>query len=372
MRLSNFEQSYYGSILCGLAYVLYIYRQTIQASSHDLTIIFIAAMFLTIAIAINLNYVYIEIVKNWRNIFLCTLSILMSCILFHDLSASLVIISKCLLLLFVGLIAIKSNGQTLIVMADFGALFLIAMGVFILSGSIEASLINNEVWVKNNFGFKNPNIGPYFALSSLFIYFITGKRGRFASLVVLICLAYIFFSVYSRTYYIGILLLAIYMLIDFNKINLRKFIWTIILCIFSIVSMYLLLYLLIVTELILIQGWISYLDHILSARLTKIYEIKFFISEVGSIVKINPVDNIFYELIFIFGPYITYIWFKNFRNILPFNNLSNKDIVFYYGFLVFLLIGMFEGLFVKFSPMIVALVVLIFIKNNQNKTKIFS
>lgn len=367
MRLSNFEQNFYGSILCGLVYVLYIYRQTIEASTHDLTIIFIAAIFFTIAIIINLKYIYIEIIKNWCNIFLCTLSVLMSCFLFHDLSTSLLIISKCLLILFVGLIAIKSNGQTLILMADFGALFLFAMGVFILSGLIEANLISNHVWVKNNLGFKNPNIGPYFALSSLFIYFITGKRIRFACFAVLICFAYIF-SVYSRTYYIGALLLVIYMLIDYKQIKLRNFIRAIILCIFLILLIYLLLYLLIVTELISIEGWISSFDQILSGRLIKIYEMKFFISEVGSIVKINPIDNIFYELIIIFGPYITYIFFKNFISILSIYKVINKDVVFYYGFLVFVLIGMFEGLLVKFSPMVVALALFIFIKNNQNKT----
>ncbi len=372
MRLSNFEQSFYGSILCGIVYVLYIYRQTIEASSHNSTIIFITAIFLTIAIIINIKYIYIEIIKNWRDIFLCALSVLICCLLFHDLSTGLLIISKCLLILFVGLIAIKSNGQTLIIMADFGALFLFAMGVFILSGLIEANLISNDVWVKNNFGFKNPNIGPYFALSSLFIYFITGERLRFACFALLICFAYIFFSVHSRTYYIGALLLVIYMLIDFNQIKLRNFICAIILCIFLIVLIYLLLALLIFAELIFIDGWISSFDLIISARLTKIYEMKFFISEVGSIVKVNPLDNIFYELIINFGPYITYIFLKNFIKILSFYKLTNKDVVFYYGFSVFLLTGMFEGLFVKFSPMVVALVLFIFIKNNQNKTKIFS
>ncbi len=371
IKLVIFESIYCSSILCGLAYVLYICRQTIWAESYDFTIIFIAITLLSLAIALNLNFIYIEIIKIIRQFLLCALSILMSCVLFHDLSSSLGIISKCFLLFFTALIAIKSNGRALIIMADFGALFLFAIGLFVLGGLIEFDLITNEVWVKNNLGFKNPNIGPYFALSSLFIYFISGKKVRFICFTILVCLAYIYFSAFSRTYYVGILLLAFYMLVHYNKIWLHYFILVMTLFIFSVIIIYLTLILLIATKLIAIQGWIGFIDHMLSARLTKVYEINFFISEVGGIFKIDPLDNIFYELIFIFGPYIIYVFLQNFKNILLFYNLDKRQIVFSYSILVFIFLGMFDGIFVKFSPMVVAVLVLIFIKNYHNRNKFF-
>lgn len=352
-------------------YMLYMCKQTFVATDYNLTIIILMGISIGLVIVMNYNSLYSKIVDIKYDILLFIISMLLCSILFKDVIDAIIVISKCAVIFIIGVLTIKSGRHILIMMADLSSLFLVTMGLLVFSGVLETNLISNEVWVKNDLGFINPNIGPYFAASSLFIYFITGKKIRFNCFLILVFFAYAFFSIYSRTYNIGILLLFIYMVLSLNQGKYRFIINWFSSFILFFIMMYLILVSLIVVGLVNINGWIGFIDYIISARLTKIYDINFYISEEGSIFKLNPIDSIIYELIFIFGPYTTYIFFSKLIRLVKIFYFRSGDTINSYALLVFILMGVFEGLFAKFSPMTVAVAILIFINKDQIKSRIF-
>lgn len=364
-------RNYLTSFVCGLGYVLYIYKQTFSATPFGLTVTGGAAIFFGIALAINYEYIYSNMQIFWREIILLLFSILLSGVLFHESMFVLTIIAKAALIYLVAQVAVRNNGHALFVMADLSVLFLVLIGVLSEMGMIHTQVGDNGIWLKNYLGFTNPNIAPYFGFAALFVYFVMGAKIRFIGLAILMFLmGWYWLSVFSRTYYIGGVLLLVYVSLASNErwrthcFNVMR----LFVCIVTI--LYVAIALFVIFNFSTHLMWLSFLDNLLSARILKLSELNFIVADAGPLLLAQPFDNVYYELFFYFGPYGLYLWLKKCRSVLIESAPCESADVWSYGMYVIMLIGLFEGVFMKFSPMLVVIAMIFFSCSKEQRKNV--
>lgn len=313
-------------------------------------------------ILLNLDQL-MSVISRSKEVCVCLLlSMAISGILFAGYAATFVSIAKVALILLFMVVHYEKNNHFLLKLADVGVLTLVALGVATGAGVEEASMISNGVWEKYSLGFMNPNIGPYFAFASLYVYFVMKAETRFWLLFLLIITSSIMFSIYSRTFLMGSVLLAVYQLVKRSHVDLvkvvRLFAWIVFFA--SVASVAVAVFLVLGEGAV--NGVFGSIDAVSSARLFFMAKNPFVVSSSGPIIWMKAFDSIYYELVFILGPYVVFwllVWWRLVAEIDRIIRLYPAEI---YSILVFSLLGLFEGMIFKFSPMIVVVCSIVFVK----------
>jgi hypothetical protein len=344
--------------LSGIFYSAYIFKQSLLTDTAEVTT-FVAILAAFALIAINYEYLFAAAYEFKRILLQLVLSIILVGILFHQPIMIMAVILKVVFIIILTALDSRNNKRIMLVMADFGVLCLIIIGVGVALSFIPSQYITSTQWSKNNFGFVNPNVVSYFFFASLFVYFIQGKSTRFWLLLIVIFVLWQWFDVYSRTFIIGSILLSIYALVAHHEIIstalvkwVTKFVLLLSLIYLSICA------LMIFNVKDMWMEWTLALDGILSARLLFISFNDFYVSNSGPLLYIKPFDSIYYELLFVLGPYALYKWIQLFRTNF-FNSQSDRDMRMHaYALSVFALAGLFEGIFIKMSPILLIVVMI--------------
>lgn len=357
------------SVVVCFAYLLYIYRQTFNAEIHNEIVAFgFLAAFGVFTIG-NYSKISHSLKISRRIIILISLSFLISNIIFQEVNF---ILNQTAKIIIVGVLVsyvVNTDLRILRDMADSSVIFVAIIVAMSTLGYIKTGYAQNDMWVKNYAGFTNPNIGPYFIFSALSVYFITKSTVRFYFLAfVAFFIGWYALDIYSRTFYTVAILLIIY---NFVTINLTLLlIYTRILSIISLVLIPVYLVLLISS----MNGFINYefwseMDNLLSGRLTKSIAI-FAENASGPIIKVMPFDSIYYEAIVVLGPLAIYLmWgFYKYSFALCVSNKIPMDNSVFLGVLM-LLAGLVEGFILKFSPMLIALIIVIVSSEDNSRNE---
>jgi hypothetical protein len=345
-------------------YCLYIFRQTKLTNGYERSVELIIAIALISIIFLYFYHLKRSVFGFIKTNFQWFISIIIAGILFWDFKeTSIVLVKILLIMIFIDVLQKKDNIK--IKLADAGILCIVIFGMANILTGIDNNIFINENWKKNSYGFFNPNIGPYFAFASLYVYFILKSEIRFWLLSMLIIIAWAVLDFFSRAFLIGSALLILYKVISLFSVDLKKLIFinfgiVILSLIISIVVACLLF-----LELIQINGIFQKIDHLSSARLYFFSKNPFVATSSGPIFKIDTFDSIYYEIIFVLGPYAVYslcLWLKI--------ALTNDKIIDLYGpeiiaISIFLFIGLFEGMIFKFSPMIILVWEALFFKKTM-------
>ena len=340
--------------MCVILYIVYIFRQTYFAREYEIGIVF---SLITIAISIallNMQKLWQCILIEKEEFILILVSLVIAATLFSGIEHLIVTILKFALIFAFIVILVVKNNKILIIMADAGILCLISLGILNSLELIASKNFDNQIWIKNNLAFNNPNIGPFFAFSSLFVYFTKRENCKFWLLSALVISSWLILNFYSRTLLLGVSLLIAYKLIELFCLDVNKFtkffIWALLL---STIASFTL-------GVALIAGWVTSTNVIYqkintysSARLFLMSKNPFVVSSSGQIVTIDAFDSIYYELIFILGPYFIYRIITFWRRVVVNANLITPHCNKIYAVAVFFYLGLFEGLIFKFSPLII-------------------
>lgn len=349
--------------VCSAFYAVYIVKQTILAVAFGLAIELSLAFLFALILAANSKDFLIYVCKWWRYLIPFFLSTLLVAILFNELSSTAYMVCKLVLVLCLAIITKRIGGYLLLSLADIGVATVVMFAVLANIGWVpnNPSVFNGN-WVKNYIGFINPNIGPFFIFSSLFVYFLMEDKKRFWSCALLIFFSWKYLNVFSRTFIVGTMLLLIYNFLQFFPKKCHLWFRPINYLTLGSTICYLLISLLVILGFINIyDNFLAYLDKLLSARLTKMAEIPFLVSESGPIMKIYPIDSIYYELLFLLGPFAFFMWLKYYYDLVYDRNQKKISQIEIYALNIFLLIGLVEGLFAKFSSMLVTVIMIMFI-----------
>jgi hypothetical protein len=345
-------------ILCVSFYAIYIFRQTTLVDSFarivEQTLIALAVSI----VSLNLGQLKCAIIKSREKCIRLSLSMVIAGILFSEYGAMAISAGKVALILLFLVVVSHGNGKNILLkMADVGVLSLLILGAATCWDG--GGVFSNGVWTKNSLSFLNPNIGPYFAFASLYVYFVMRAEARFWFLFFLIILSSTMFNIYSRTFLMGSVLLMVYQLFNRSGVDLKKFIristWVVL---FTTVASIAVSVFLIVGEGA-VDGEFGLINTLSSARLFFMAKNPFVVSSSGPVIMIRAFDSIYYELIFILGPYVLlrlFIWWRS---------VAKKDKVDLYpmeiySILVFSFIGLFDGMIFKFSPMIIIVCSIVF------------
>jgi len=245
-------------------------------------------------------------------------------------------------------------------------------------GIMESLDTSNNLWTKNFGGFNNPNTAPYFLFSILATYFIFGSLKRYYLALAITLILFLFFNIYSRTFFYGSVLLTILQLLFLNRYFLTlfsKYSRNIYLFISISAVSFLILVLFIPQYLEFLMN--SSINNLLSNRLDQILS-GLYIADSNTMSNINFIafDNIYYELLFIFGPFVFWYYCVNFLKIWEYvaHNRNTNSFLFRLCAVAILMsvLGLFEGGFTKVSPLTMLLFIFIFIDHNNFKDLDFS
>jgi hypothetical protein len=340
-------------------YGVYILKQTVLLDGHAKSVMLLLTVIIFSIIFLNLNQLRTALFDFKEGCIRLFLSIAIAGVLFASLIETQITIAKvALLLLF--FVLIKINKHLIIRMADVGLLLLMILSILIFFNLLESTSFTNNVWQKNNLGFINPNIGPYFAFSSLYVYFVMKEDKKFWLSILIIFTFWIILGVFSRTFIIGSVILILYKLVEKSSISLFNFtrIFYLFVVFVTIASIAVSVY------LISGEGSVNVvfknIDNFSSSRLFFMSKNPFVISSSGPIILVNAFDSIYYELFFKIGPYAFSTLIMFYANIMIIKKIANSYPLEIYAITLLLFLGLFEGLIFKFSPMIAASLIILF------------
>lgn len=338
-------------VLASVLYGAYLLRQSFWGAEHQgLLLALMAAA--SLALVAGAERLEIEFLRKHRDQAMLALgSILLAGVIFSDWNSLLAILVKAAIVVFLALHASK-DPRVLISMADTGVLATLLIGFLAYGGLIPSQFSQTSVWTKNYFGFINPNIAPYFLFSSAFVFFFYGRMVRFFLVAIILAILWFRFQVFSRTFIAGGVMLLTYVLVARWR-SLEAALSRALPVLLGIATgVYLILAVLLIANALSAKGgWIEDVDYFFSQRLWFLSRVSLRVTEAGSLIRLKPFDSIYYEAVFLLGPYFAFaLWRLIFMRASGATHLNAARI---YGLYVFLTVGLFEGLFLKFSPMIV-------------------
>lgn len=310
-------------------------------------------------IVINYKYIASAVYALQRELFLVSLSIAIAGILFLQPIETIVTLTKVMIVILLAALNYRSDSRIILFMSDAVVLCLIIIGVASNLEWIPNKIGNNGIWIKNYFGFVNPNLAPFFAFSSLFVYFVLDKKMRFWALLIAILIGWLWLDVYSRTYLAGTIMLLIYMFFSYHKsISKALMNYVIGLTLFGTLFYVLISLLLVFGVLVIDGGGLGYFNAMLSGRLFALSLNDLYVGDSGPLLHVIPFDSIYYELFFLLGPYALYKWVKLCHNSITVGMTAHNGQMLAYALSVFALCGLVEGSFMKVSPMILLVVMM--------------
>ncbi len=339
-------------VLASFLYGAYIWRQSFWGAEHQGPLLALMAA-ASLALVAGTERLEIEFLGKHRDqAMLALASILLVGVMFSDWSSLLAVLAKAVIVVFLALHASK-DPRVLISMADTGVLAVLLIGSLAYWGLIPSQFSQTSVWTKNYFGFINPNIGPYFLFSSAFVFYFYGRMVRFSLVVSILALLWFQFQVFSRTFIAGSAMLLAYVLVVRSRFLEAALSRALAILLGLATVMYLILAILLIGNAVSAKGgWLQVVDYFFSQRLWFLSEVSMRVTNAGSLIRLKPFDSIYYEVVFLLGPYFIFaLWRLFYCRLSGGVHLGAARV---YGLYVFLTVGLFEGLFSKFSPMIVA------------------
>jgi hypothetical protein len=374
-------QNYVLYLTTSLFLVLYIFKQTLTLGTiqTELNI----TLFLVGSLSIVVNSFMHDIIGSFTRIkkytLLIYISILIMLLLFENIIKATEFLFKFVYIMHLIYIFIKyKNSKMFIFMADVILILVLFVITLAQLGIMESSEASYNLWEKDFGGFNNPNTVPYFLFSILATYFIFGSLKRYHLALAITLILFLFFNIYSRTFFYGSVLLTILQLLFLNRYFLT---------LFSKYSrnIYLFISISVVSFLILVLFIPQYLEFLMNSSINNLLSNRLdlilsglYVVDSNTMSNINFIafDNIYYELLFIFGPYLFWHYCVNFLKIWEYvaHNRNTNSFLFRLCAVAILMsfLGLFEGGLTKVSPLTMLLFIFIFIDHNNFKDLDFS
>jgi hypothetical protein len=369
-------QNYVLNLTISLFFILYIFKQTLTFGMMHTELN--VALFLVGVLSIVVNFFMHDFIGSFTRIkkhtLLIYISILIMLLLFENIIRASEFLFKFVYIMHLVFIFIKyKNSKMLIFMADVILILVLFVITLAQLGIMESSQASYDLWEKDFGGFNNANTAPYFLFSVLATYFIFGRLNRYYSVLAITLILFLFFNIYSRTFFYGSVLLVILQLLFLNRYFLKLFSkYSRNIYLFISISAVSFLILALFTPQYLEFLMNSSLNHLLSNRIDLILSGTHVIdSNTMSNINFIAFDNIYYELLFIFGPYVFWYYCATFLKIWEYaaHNRNINSFLFRLCSIAILMsfLGLFEGTFTKISPLTTLLFIFIFIDHNNFK-----
>jgi len=357
-----------------LFFIIYLLKQTLflGGAQEELNITLFVIGFLSVITNLIIfgrkeDFIYVR-----KYTLLVFLTVVVMLFLYEDFKSSTEFLFKFLYMShFVYIFKKHNNANMFIYMADL--VFVCTLLIIGLStGYIENQTAEYAMWEKNFGGFNNPNTSSFFLFSVLATYFIFGLKNRYYLALLVTLILYIFFDIYSRTFFYGSILLVLYQLAISRKYFLSLFLnHAGKFFLFISASSFLVLVIVAVFYENLEFLKDSNINSILSNRVDLLLNGLYVRSDTISGINFIAFDNIYYELLFIYGPVVFWFYTKNLLDTWYYVIASNDQPLFLYRLCVVAilvsLIGLFEGFFTKISPLTILLIALFFINYANDK-----
>jgi hypothetical protein len=338
----------------------YLLKQTLLGLQHKEAVLFTLAGASLMIVGMSWRQVFEELRKS--NILfmlpLLAISMLFSMALFQSQVLIQQVSVKIALLFWFTMLALVYGRSLFIVLADTVLISLTLIVCIAEIGLIPTQYSGTEWWTKNFGGFSNPNLPPIFAFTALITYFAFRAYTKFWFCLIVILLAWLWIDIHSRAVLLGVLMLLLYAFVSSSTWLSRKLMDCMHLAAVITITLYLVVMLvLFFGHLDLREPWLASLNNMLSNRLEKMTRGDLALLDEGPIFFIEPHDSIYYELIFLFGP-IAFGLYSYTVSIISKRWMSapGGDVVAYTLY-VFSIVGLFEGLLMKFSPIVIFVLV---------------
>lgn len=334
---------------------LYVVKQTILAS--NLVNIALAILLFSL-LTLNIKIFILFVKKSSILAKFGLWSFLLTWVFFASVDRGLN--EACKLIIFINLFLIDKDD-------NFSAMKSMALGFFSailliyilnLTGFIVGTLHENGVWIKNSFGFFNPNIGPFFLATIAYgcIFFRIG-------LVVPIGLVATFLATYDRFYsrsqMLVISTIALLLFLSFCKLNFRS-LGRSVMVIFTLYSIF--FYSIYFGYLSDLYSGLDYLNVLSSNRIKAAFQLPFLVGFTGPIFHAESSDGLLYDFLILLGPpFFIYFLYKGFQIS---EDSRNKNAII--SLLVFIIFGLFEGLVNKLTTIGVGMIHILFTNKNNH------
>lgn len=318
----------------------YILKQTIISEKIITNITFVLYLLILIASAPTLLEYFRT---NFEKVILLIWSISIAWLLFLNNNEFIIIISKLILFLYIYLLDKKNKSYGSFYMALGFFLGIILIWILIMGGYIQETYTENPNWKKNNFGFHNPNIGPFFVMAIIYGLWVSKKK-FIPYVIALIILFYAYYDFFSRTQ----ILFTCFITIAFIFLSLGLFRKLLFLSKFAIIvfAVFLICYIFLSTGILnQFINKLEYLNNLSSNRILSLSNLSILVNLSGPIINIKKIDSLIYDLIIFGGPLIIILFIYNIYLIYKHNQNVN------YAIMIsgILLIGIFEGVLNKIS-----------------------
>lgn len=363
-----------------LFFIVYIFKQTLEFGAMQVELNIALFIIGILSMAINFSiYSFLKITPSIKKhvLFVYT-TVLIMLALFKNTMEVLEFLFKFLYISHFVFIFLKyKDSRLLIFIADI--VFILTLLVVALSKFevLDSLSVGYDLWVKDFGGFNNPNTAPYFIFSSLLTYFVLGKFNRYYLTLVTMLSLFLFFNIYSRTFFYGVVLLFAFQLLSSNhrfSIFFLRYSAGVYLLIVTVAVFFLLLSLFTPQHLDFLMN--SSINYLLSNRIDQILSGVHMVDN-GTISGINfiALDNIYYELLFVFGPFVLWSYCVNFLRLWrkAMCDRNKKSFLFRFCIAVVLVsfIGLFEGSFTKISSLTILLFILILVDRHSREGRDF-
>ena len=348
------------AVAVGVFTFTYLLKQSLWGLQHKEAVLSIVVGSLVMIVAMSRQLVFEELRKSNAGpvVALLVISVLFSMVLFQSQELIQQVSVKMALLSWFAMLAQVYGRSLFIVLADTMLIFLTLIVCMAEIGLIPTGYSETEWWIKNFAGFSNPNLPPLFAFSSLMIYFAFRAHTKFWFCLILIFLVWVWFDIYSRTVLLGSFMLLLYAFASSSAWMSRKL--TAYMHFAAVLSIALYLVVMLVSffgNLDVKVPWLASLNDAISNRLGKMDHGDLMLMGEGALFSIKPLDSIFYELIFLFGPVAVGSYLYVVGSVSKsWMNAPGGEVVAY-SIYVFSITGLFEGLFMKFFPISIFAVV---------------
>ena len=356
-----------------LFFSVYILKQTLAFSHLTYELNLLLAIIAPLSVITNiLAYPFIYKVNHVnKNILYLLVSVIAFVLLFHSYSEGIMIVFKfCYMTNIMLLLLSTERNKIFIFISD--VMVVNTLVIILLSelGLVDSYASENINWVKSYGGFINPNIPVYYLFSSLTMYFIFHSVKRYYLLMSISFLLKVVFHVYARTFLYASYFLTILFLLKNVKLSIwmqKKFIY-----LFVFISIFITITLLCLPiympEPIYCKEAFTYyypnliyINDILSDRFFFLYKGLLGFGETLSGLTFVKFDSLHYELMTTYGPLM---WFMCIKGICQnWSEITKRTFVgnLLQLVIVITIVGLFDGVINKISPLSMVIFSLIII-----------
>lgn len=340
----------------------YVLKQT-QLNTYLIELIVVlTSLFILIE---NYKLIFSHIINCKDELILIIISLSITDVLFGYSSNNLFFPVKLIFIYCLYIIDKEKNYEVSKTMAVGFFIAIVYVSVIYSFGKFNSTIVTNGVWIKNSLGFLNPNIGPFFLASILFVCIL---RNNTPAVIVIYLLIYLglLINFYSRT----IIVFTLILLFLFIILQKKSFFTIFSIFFFKTLILINVIVFILYTGLININNSNSLLNFYSSNRYNNLFTAPFVITNEYPLIKVKLLDGIIFEFLIIFGlPLFVVFVYKIYENIKKANNLQFTILS-----LSLLTFGFFDGIFNKLSPIFLYFFHITFnsFRININVVKIFT